>query len=135
MKKSKMIEKNDLNPEELVHHISPFEILKAIDSIDKVIQITFDANVVLERLMDEVLKIFNASRSWLFYPCNPKLPSFDVTFESATPEYPGAKALNQKVPMTDDMASYCKRAISATDGLEIDPHVGGAIKNDIAIRF
>ncbi|NWH05268.1 hybrid sensor histidine kinase/response regulator [Desulfobacter latus] len=129
------IEKNNLNPEELVHPITPFEILKAIYAIDNVIQITFDVNIVLERLMEEVLKIFKASRSWLFYPCDPELPSFDVTFESATPEYPGAKALNQKVPMTDDMADYCKRALSAADGLDIDPPVGETIKNDIAIRF
>ncbi len=128
-------EKNDLAPGKLIQYANPSMVLAAIDSIDSVIQITTDVNVVLDQVMDVVLKIFNSSRAWLFHPCNPKLPYFDVTFESTTVDYPGAKTLKQKVPMTDDMADYCRRALSAKDGPEIDPLEGQPVTNDIAIRF
>ena len=114
---------------------NPGMALAAINSIDSVIQIASDVNVVLDQVMDAVLKVFNASRAWLFHPCNPKLPSFDVTFESTTSEYPGANASMQQVPMTDDMAHYCRRALAAIGGPEIDPPEGQPVTNDIAVRF
>ena len=114
---------------------NPGMALAAIELIDDVIEITSEGHVILEQLMDTVLGIFSASRAWLFYPCNPNLPSFEVSFESTAPEYPGAKALAQKVPMTADMADYCRRALSAKNGPEIDPPEGKPVKNDIAIRF
>ncbi|MFO7713604.1 PAS domain S-box protein, partial [Desulfosarcina sp.] len=129
------IEQNDFALGKPFEFQNPAMALTAINSIDSVIQITSDVNVVLDQMMDAVLKIFNSSRAWLFHPCNPKLPSFDVTFESTTSEYPGANALKQQVPITDDMADYCRRALSAMDGPEIDPPEGQPITNDIAIRF
>ena len=130
-----LTENNDRTSGGSLQYKNPGMVLSAIESIDSVIQITSDANVVLDRLMDKVIGIFNSSRAWLFHPCNPNLPSFDVAFESTSPEYPGAKSSKQKVPMTDDMANYCKRALSAVDGPEIDPPVGNPVSNDIAIRF
>ena len=114
---------------------NPEMVLDAINLIDNVIQITSDANTVLDQMMAVVLKIFDTSRAWLFHPCNPELPSFNVTFECTTPEYPGANALQLQVPMTDDMADYCRRALSAVDGPEVDPSEGQPVTNDIAIRF
>jgi PAS domain S-box-containing protein len=129
------IDCHGLKPEKSYKFKNPEIALTAINSIDNVIQIKSDVNFVLDQLMDVVLEIFNSSRAWLFHPCNPKLPYFAVTFESSTPEYPGANTLNQQVPMTDDMADYCRRALSAIDGPEIDPSEGQPITNDIAIRF
>jgi len=114
---------------------NPGMALAAINSIDSVIQIMSDVNVVLDQVMDAVLEIFASSRAWLFHPCNPELTFFDVTFESTTAEYPGAKALKKQVPMTDDMADYCRRALSAKDVPKIDPPQGQPVTNDIAIRF
>lgn len=73
------IEHHDLPPEESVKFRNPEMALAAINSIDSVIQITTDVNVVLDQVMDVVLEVFNSSRAWLFHPCNPKLPYFDVT--------------------------------------------------------
>ena len=129
------IEHHDVVAGESIKFQNPAMALAAIELIDSVIQIRSDINVVLDRLMDTVREIFNSSRAWLFHPCNPKLYHFDVTFESTLPEYPGAKALSQQVPMTDDMADYCRRALSASDNPEIDPAVGQPVTNDIAIRF
>ena len=80
-----------------------------------------DVVVVLENVIDEVLHIFHLYIAWLFYPCDPGLPSFEVAFESTTPSYPGAKALKDVVPKTRDMANYCQRAFSKTGEPQVDP--------------
>jgi len=130
-----LTKQNDVTPGKSFPYANPSMVLAAIESIDSVIQIKSDVNVVLDQVMDAVLDIFNSSRAWLFHPCNPELPYFNVNFESTTPEYPGANTIKQKVPMTDDMADYCRRALSAVDGPEIDPPEGRPVTNDIAIRF
>jgi two-component system cell cycle sensor histidine kinase/response regulator CckA len=129
------IEHQDLALGESSKFQNPGMVLAAINSIDSIIQITSDVNVVLDQVMEKVREIFNSSRAWLFHPCNPKLPSFEVAFEFTTSEYPGAKTLKQQVPMTEDMADYCHRALSAIGGPEIDPPEGLPVTNDIAIRF
>ena len=129
------IKQNVFDPTITFKFQKPEIALAAINLIDSVIEITSDVDVVLDQLMDAVRDIFQSSRAWLFHPCNPELPSFDVAFESTTPEYPGANALKQQVPMTDDMADYCRRALSVVDGPEIDPPEGLPVTNDIAIRF
>ncbi len=110
-------------------------ILSAIEKIDNTIQITSEINIVLNNLVHEVLKIFQSDRAWLFYPCNSTVSSFDVSFESTTSSYPGAKAMGEAVPMTEDMADYCHRALSMVGQPDFDPPVGCAMTNDIAIHF
>jgi PAS domain S-box-containing protein len=79
--------------------------------------------------------MFSTDRAWLFYPCNPDLRTFEVSFESTTPGYPGAKTLNEIVPMTPNMADYCIRALSRAGESVIDPPPGQVMTNDIALRF
>lgn len=116
-------------------YVDPEKILLAVEKIDAAIQITSDVTVVLDNIIHEVIQIFESDRAWLFYPCNPHLPSFEVAFESTTPSYPGAKALKENVPMTKGMADYCRRALSKVGEPEIDPPSGYPMTNDIAIRF
>jgi PAS domain S-box-containing protein len=113
----------------------PEKILSAVQTIDDVIRITSDAHMVLDNVMEKVRHIFQSDRAWLFYPCNPSIASFNVTYESTTHDYPGAKALMADVPMTDDMADYCQRALSDPGKPKWDPAEGEDICNDIAIRF
>jgi two-component system cell cycle sensor histidine kinase/response regulator CckA len=113
----------------------PHRILSAIEKVDNIIEITDSVNDVLDKVLDEVLAIFQSDRAWLLYPCNPVLTSFRVNFESTTAPYPGAKALGQEVPMTDDMADYCRRALDRVGRPVIDPPIGEEMSNDIAIQF
>ena len=110
-------------------------ILSAIEKIDNTIQITSKIRVVLNNVIHEVLRIFQSDRAWLFYPCNSKVSSFEVSFESTTPSYPGAKSMKKAVPMTEDMANYCHRALSQVGEPFFDPPIGFTITNDIAIHF
>ena len=113
----------------------PERILSAIERIDKAIQLTSNVRLVLDNVIHEVFEIFQADRAWLFFPCNPNVPSFEVAFESTKPAYPGAKSLNEIVPMTRDMAQYCNRALSQVGEPDDDPVPGHEMTNDIAIHF
>jgi len=113
----------------------PVRIIQSIERIDYVIRTISDFNKVLDHVISEVLDIFKSNRAWLLYPCNPEIDSFEVSFESTVPAYPGAKALNITVPMTKDMADYCHRALSELEKPNIDPSLGEVIHNDIAIQF
>ena len=113
----------------------PERILSAIERIDKVIQLTSNVRLVLDNVIHEVFQIFQSDRAWLFFPCNPNVPSFDVAFESSKPAYPGAKSLKEIVPMTRDMAGYCHRALSQVGEPDVDPVPGHEMTNDIALRF
>ncbi|MDZ7696870.1 MAG: PAS domain S-box protein [Deltaproteobacteria bacterium] len=113
----------------------PEKILSAVEAIDDAIQLTSDVHGVLGHVIQRVRDIFQCDRAWLFYPCNPDIASFNVTYESTTVDYPGAKALMADVPMTHDMADYCRRALSDLGRPQCDPPAGHVISNDIAIRF
>ncbi len=118
-----------------MNYNDPNHILLAIEEIESIINIQSDADEVLDKILKKVLMLFSCDRAWLFYPCNPNLPTFKVTYESTTPSFPGAKALNEMVPMTRDMANYCNRALSNIGYPEIDPPLDQKINNDIALKF
>nr|WP_320193642.1 PAS domain S-box protein [uncultured Desulfobacter sp.] len=114
---------------------NPDRILFAIEEIEAIINIQSEADDVLDQILEKLLALFSCDRVWLFYPCNPDLPKFDVAYERTTPLFPGAKALNATVPMTRDMAQYCNRALKNNGCLEIDPPAGKEMRNDIALQF
>ncbi|NDY70579.1 histidine kinase [Desulfobacter hydrogenophilus] len=113
----------------------PDRILFAIEEIEAIINIQSDADDVLDQILKKLLELFSCDRAWLFYPCNPNLSTFKVAHERTTPLFPGAKTLNATVPMTRDMAEYCKRALSNSGCPEIDPPSGQKMSNDIALKF
>jgi len=113
----------------------PDRILFVIEEIDAIINMQSDAHDILDQILKKLLKIFSCDRAWLLYPCNPNLSTFEVPYERTTPSFPGAGALDATVPMTDDMADYCSRALSNNGYPEIDPPSGQEISNDIALKF
>jgi len=113
----------------------PDRILFAMEEIETIINFQSNGDDVLDQILEKMLVLFSCDRAWLLYPCNPDLPTFKVTYEKTTPLFPGAKALNEVVPMTSDMAASCNRARSNRGCPEIDPLPGQAMRNDIALKF
>ncbi len=108
---------------------------EAMEGIDEAIQSADRVDRMLDNVMETVLQIFECDRAWLFHPCNPDADSFRVTVESTTEAFPGAKALGKAVPMTADMADYCRRALAVPGEVVLDPPEGREMENDIAIQF
>nr|WP_319393267.1 PAS domain S-box protein [uncultured Desulfobacter sp.] len=113
----------------------PDHILFAIEEIETIINFQSHGDDVLDQILKKLLVLFSCDRAWLFYPCNPDLPEFKVSYEKTAPLFPGAKALNTVVPMTADMANYCNRALSSVGCPQIDPPLGQEIRSDIALQF
>jgi PAS domain S-box-containing protein len=113
----------------------PDRILFAIEEIETIINFQSNGDDVLDQILKKLLVLFSCDRAWLFYPCNPDLPEFKVAYEKTAPLFPGAKALNEAVPMTADMADYCNRALSRAGCPQIDPPLGQEMRNDIALQF
>lgn len=87
---------------------------KYLDIFQKISKIgleTADLNEMLSRTLEEMLTIFCCDRAWLLYPCDPHAPSWHVPMERTRPDWPGALAMDLKIPMTPDSASVFKSAI------------------------
>jgi len=94
--------------EERLAHLRFFENM---NSIDQAIRGETDPERMMNNVLNAALKIFNSDRAWLFYPCDPDAPTFRVPMEVTKPEYPGAKTLNEDLPMAPDMARNLREAL------------------------
>lgn len=108
---------------------------ESLQRMDKALNISEGVDEMLDDVVETVLDIFQCDRAWLFHPCDPNADHFDVTAESNKPQYPGAKSQQVSVPMTPDMAAYCRYALDKLGEVMVDPLPGSEISNDIALRF
>ncbi|MHB8793548.1 MAG: PAS domain-containing sensor histidine kinase [Thermoleophilia bacterium] len=90
-------------------------LFESIDKVSRAIEGTSDLEKMLNDVLEAVLAIFECDRAWLFYPCDPDAPSFQVPMEVARPEYPGAGILKEAVPMPPDMAQNLREALESAN--------------------
>ncbi|MHB8136434.1 MAG: PAS domain S-box protein, partial [Anaerolineaceae bacterium] len=83
--------------------------------VDQAIKLDTNVNKMLWNIVKTVFSIFDCDRAWLFYPCDPDVPSFRVPVEITKPEYPGANILDIDVPMSPDMAQNLREALASDD--------------------
>ena len=86
-------------------------------SMEKVnLAITDAENVedMLINVLSAVQEILKSDRAWLLYPCDPNADSWKIPMEITNPDYPGAMAINEGVPMSEE-ASQLFRAALDTD--------------------
>ena len=75
--------------------------LESMDRINRAMQGTNDLEQVMRDAIDAMLSIFDSDRAFLYYPCDPDAPSFEVVMERTRPGYPEARGV---VSMTPDTA-------------------------------
>jgi CRP-like cAMP-binding protein len=100
------------------NHIDLFD---KIEVIADVIRGERDIERLLWAICDEVLKLFQADRVWLLYPCDPNASSWCVPIESTTLEYPGAQSLAIDQKMTPDVAEIFQTAIDNNSPVAYGP--------------
>jgi len=69
----------------------------------------------LNSVISEIRNIFNVDRAWLLYPCDADADFWEVPVESTVTEYPGAFALNQKLPMSAELRPLIFNALNALE--------------------
>ena len=75
--------------------------LESMDRINRAMQGTNDLEQMTGNVIEAMLSIFDSERAFLYYPCDPNAPSFEVVMDRTRPEYPGARGV---IPMTPDTA-------------------------------
>ena len=98
-------------------HLRYFE---SIERVNHVIRQAADVEQVLSDVLQVVLNMFEADRAWLLYPCDPEAESWSVQMERTRPEYPGAFALGEEVPMLPEIREVVREALDKDDVITID---------------
>ena len=117
-----------------LERLAHLSFLKIMDKIDQVIRGTDDFGTIMRDIFETVLTIFQCDRVWLMYPCDPEADFWRVPMECARPEYPGAFALNQDMPMTSEMVESLNAVLKSKGPLVFHPEHGLPLP-DSAKRF
>ncbi|TNF98516.1 MAG: cyclic nucleotide-binding domain-containing protein [Gammaproteobacteria bacterium] len=97
------------------------DLFKKIETVADIIRKERDIEKLLWTICREVLKIFQADRVWLLFPCDPTAESWCVPIEHTTPEFPGAQSLNIDQAMTPDVAEIFQTAIDSNSPVVYGP--------------
>ena len=97
------------------------ELLTCLQRIDMVMDREADLDIMLRKVMDTVVDIFDCDRAWLLYPCDPDTPSFRVPIESTKPQYPGALARDSEISMEPSGARHCRQALAKEGPITAGP--------------
>lgn len=96
-------------------HLDHLWFVESMDLVNRAIQGTNDLTQMMNDVLNAAFSIFDCDRTWLLYPCDPEASSLHVSMEIARPEYPGAKIINEDVPMPPDMARNLLEALESPD--------------------
>ena len=87
--------------------------LESMDRINRAMQRTNDVEGTMSGVLEETLAIFDSDRARLVYPCDPDVATTRVVMEHSRPEYPGAFALGEEVPMDRNAAEFVRRVLDS----------------------
>jgi PAS domain S-box-containing protein len=87
--------------------------LESMDRINRAMQRTNDMEGMMSGVLKETLDIFDSDRARLVYPCDPDAALTRVVMEHSRPEYPGAFALGEDVPMDRHAADFLRRVLDS----------------------
>ncbi len=75
------------------------QIFACLERVNGAIAEAKDSEEMLAKVLDVILDIFDCDRAWLLYPCSMDAKWFQVPMERTRPEFPGAGATNEKLPI------------------------------------
>jgi PAS domain S-box-containing protein len=106
--------------------------LEGMDRINRAMQRTNDLEQMMGDVIDAMLSIFDSDRAFLYYPCDPDAPSFEVVMRRTRPEYPAARGVT---PMTPAMARGFQIVRSSTGVVTFGPGCDYPLIGDFAKHF
>ncbi|MFZ3019391.1 MAG: ATP-binding protein [Gallionella sp.] len=112
--------------------------LRHLDVMERISRISLHSASIeelLERVLDEILAVFDADRAWFLYPCDPDAPSWSVPMERARPEWPGAFVRGMVMPMTPEVAEIMRETLASAEPLPYGPAASRRIPAAVAEQF
>ena len=102
--------------------------LECMDRINRAMQRTNEVEGMTRGVLEEARAIFNCDRAWLVYPCDPDAPTCRAVMEHTHPDYPGAFALDQELPVDARTAEFLRDMLHAP-GAVVDPGIPPEIRD------
>ena len=87
--------------------------LECMDRINRAMQRTNEVEGITRGVVEEALAIFNCDRAWLVYPCDPDAPRCRAVMERTHPDYLGAFALDEELPVDARGAEFLRDILRA----------------------
>ena len=106
--------------------------LESMDRVNRAIGGTNDLEQMTGDVVNAMLSIFESDRAFLYYPCDPDAPSFEVFMERTRPEYPGARGV---MPITPETARGFQIMRASSGVVTFGPGCDYALIGDFAKRF
>ena len=97
---------------------SSLHFLESLDRINNILLST-SSNEKMEgvnkELLEAMMDIYGADRSWLIYPCDPNAKNWVMAMKCNTERYPGIFEVGQEYPVTADDKIIYKNALACSD--------------------
>jgi PAS domain S-box-containing protein len=107
-----MIDITDLRHAEEEHRTYLW-FLESMDRVNRAIQGADELDRMTSEVLRAALEIFACDRAWLVYPCDPRAASWRAVMEHTRPQFPGAFALGEELPMDAEVAAVFEAAQAA----------------------
>jgi polar amino acid transport system substrate-binding protein len=89
-----------------------------MDRVNRAMQGADNLDQIVNDVLDAMLSIFDSDRAYLFYPCDPDAPSFEIAMERTRPEYPVRRDV---IPTAVDIAKHFRLYLASTGAVTIGP--------------
>jgi PAS domain S-box-containing protein len=112
--------------------------LRRLDAMARITRLSLAAGSLDEMLggvLDVVLDLFGADRAWFLHPCTPESPTWSVPMERTRPEWPGALAIGQSIPMSPEVAAVFRELLGQSGVLQYGPGTDRPIPTAEVERF
>ncbi len=70
---------------------------------------------MLNSVIETTREIFQSDRAWMLHPCDTDSDYWEIPIESTVPEYPGAFALNKKIPTSPEVQQLMNDALNSLE--------------------
>lgn len=96
------------------------DILGGLERINAAIAGVETSEELLTHVLDEVLDVFDCDRAWLLYPCSLETKSFKIPMERSRPDFPGAGATSEDVPVSNSTSMLFKAVLESESPVAFD---------------
>ncbi len=108
--------------------------LKSLGIVSQAMNKSKDVGHIIDDVLDAVFTIFGCDRIWLAYPCDPDTATFKVLAEKNKPEYPGAVASGEELPINAQESETIRKALAAGSPVVFGPGSENEI-DDVSSRY
>jgi PAS domain S-box-containing protein len=109
-------------------------ILRSLEIVSQAMNRARDVEHIIDDVLDAVFGIFRCDRIWLFHPCDPNTATIRVLAEKNNPEYPGAFASGEELPINAQESETIRKALVAGSPVMFGSESDNKI-DDVSERF